>query len=116
MREQQLTAIRAIAASDVTRVVKISGSPVSINANSSAGTGRDHFEIEQALRAIGRPTVAIRPNPFMQNFLEQAAKTAQGALPGPTESPAFRSPTLATSAAPPRPRCCPTTCLSQYSR
>jgi uncharacterized protein YbjT (DUF2867 family) len=87
MREQQLGAVRAIEASDVGRVVKISGSPVSVRADSPASTGRDHFEVEQALRAIGRVTVAIRPNPFMQNFLEQAPAAAQGALPGPDGEP-----------------------------
>jgi uncharacterized protein YbjT (DUF2867 family) len=84
MREQQLTAVRAIAASDVARVVKISGSPVSIRADSPASTGRDHYAIEEAVRATGRINVAIRPNPFMQNFLEQASAVAGGALPGPT--------------------------------
>ncbi len=87
MREQQLGAVRAIEASDVGRVVKISGSPVSVRADSRASTGRDHFEVEQALRAIGRVTVAIRPNPFMQNFLEQAPVAAHGALPGPEGGP-----------------------------
>jgi uncharacterized protein YbjT (DUF2867 family) len=87
MREHQLAAVRAIKASDVKRVVKISGSPVSVRADSPASTGRDHFEIEIALRAIGRDTVAIRPNPFMQNFLEQTPAAAHGALPGPDGSP-----------------------------
>ncbi len=87
MREHQLAAVRAIAASRVNRVVKISGSPVSVRADSPASTGRDHFEVERALRAIGRDTVAIRPNPFMQNFLEQTPVAAHGALPGPDGSP-----------------------------
>jgi uncharacterized protein YbjT (DUF2867 family) len=82
MREQHLGAVRAIEASDVGRVVKISGSPVSLRTDSPASTGRDHFEVEQALRAIGPVTVAIRPNPFMQNFLEQAPLAAHGVLPG----------------------------------
>jgi uncharacterized protein YbjT (DUF2867 family) len=87
MREHQLAAVRAISASDVNRVVKISGSPVSVRADSPASTGRDHFEVERALRAIGRDTVAIRPNPFMQNFLVQTPVAAHGALPGPDGSP-----------------------------
>ena len=49
MREQQLGAVRAIAASDVGRVVKRSGDPVSVRAGSPASTGRDHFEVEEAL-------------------------------------------------------------------
>ena len=43
---------------------------MSVSPDSSAGSGRDHFAIEQVLDAFGRATVAIRPNPFMQNFLE----------------------------------------------
>ncbi|MBV9310742.1 MAG: NAD(P)H-binding protein [Solirubrobacterales bacterium] len=87
MREHQLGAVRAIEASDVARVVKISGSPVSVRGDSPASTGRGHFEVEEALRAIGRVTVAIRPNPFMPNFLDQAAVAAHGALPGPDGEP-----------------------------
>ena len=69
MREQQMRAVRAIEASQVTRAVKISGSPVSLRADSPARTGRDHFAVEKALRETGRDTISIRPNPFMQNFL-----------------------------------------------
>jgi uncharacterized protein YbjT (DUF2867 family) len=87
MRGQQLTAIRAIAASGARRIVKISGSPVSVSADSPARTGRDHFAIEEAMRATGRETVAIRPNTFMQNFPDQAPAVAHGALPGPEGDP-----------------------------
>jgi uncharacterized protein YbjT (DUF2867 family) len=87
MREQQMAAVRAIEASSVGRVVKISGSPVSVRSESPASTGRDHFSVEEALRAIGGVTVAIRPNPFMQNFLEQAPVVAHGVLPGPQGGP-----------------------------
>lgn len=87
MREQQLGAVRAIEASDVGRIVKISGSPVSVRADAPASTGHDHFEVEQALRATGRVTIAIRPNPFMQNFLEQTPVVRHGALPGPEGEP-----------------------------
>jgi hypothetical protein len=54
------------------------GGPVSVSPDSSAGSGRDHFAIEQVLDAFGRATVAIRPNPFMQNFLEQAPLIGHG--------------------------------------
>ena len=87
MREQQMATVRAIEASSVGRVVKISGSPVSVRSESPASTGRAHFSVEEALRAIGRVTVAIRPNPFMQNFLEQAPVVAHGVLPGPQGNP-----------------------------
>jgi uncharacterized protein YbjT (DUF2867 family) len=87
MRTQQLGALRAVGASDVKRVVKISGSPVSVSPDSTAGSGRDHFAIEKALDAIGCVTVVIRPSPFMQNFLEQAALIGHGLLPGPEGEP-----------------------------
>jgi uncharacterized protein YbjT (DUF2867 family) len=87
MRGQQMGALRAIEASDVNRVVKISGSPVTVRPDSSAGSGRDHFAIEKALDAVGCVTVAIRPNPFMQNFLEQAPLIGNGLQPGPDGEP-----------------------------
>jgi uncharacterized protein YbjT (DUF2867 family) len=71
----------------VRRVVKISGSPVSVAADSPARTGRDHLAIEEALRATGREIAAIRPNVFMQNFLDQAVAVGHGALPGPDGEP-----------------------------
>jgi uncharacterized protein YbjT (DUF2867 family) len=87
MREQQLSAARAIARSEVRRVVKISGSPVSIVHAARACTGADHLAVEVALRATSREVVAIRPNVFMQNFLDQAAAVAHDALPGPDGAP-----------------------------
>ncbi len=87
MRDQQLSAARSIAGSDVRRVVKISGSPVSIDHAARARTGADHLAVEVALRATGREVVAIRPNVFMQNFLDQAAAVAHDALPGPDGTP-----------------------------
>ena len=81
--EQQLNAVDAIAASDVRRAVKISASPVAAGADSPSRVGRDHTAIEDALRATGRETVAIRPNVFMQSFLAQTGAIANGVLPGP---------------------------------
>lgn len=83
MVDDQLTAVRAIAAADVRRIVKISGGPVSVRPGSPARNGRDHLAVEEALRATERETVAVRPNVFMQNFLGQADAIARGALPGP---------------------------------
>ncbi|HVP02656.1 MAG TPA: NAD(P)H-binding protein [Solirubrobacteraceae bacterium] len=87
LREIQLTAVRAIAAARVPRAVKISGSAVSIVHADRARTGADHLAVEEALRASGRETVAIRPNVFMQNFLDQAIAIGHGALPGPDGDP-----------------------------
>jgi uncharacterized protein YbjT (DUF2867 family) len=87
MADSQLAAVRAIAAADVRRVVKISGSPVSMIPNSPARTARDHWAVEEALRALGGETVAIRPNAFMQNLLGQADAVRHGALPGPDGDP-----------------------------
>ena len=49
----------------------------------------------------------MRPNAFMQNFLEQSAAIAHGALPGPEESLVCRSWTPVTLAAWQPPRCSP---------
>jgi uncharacterized protein YbjT (DUF2867 family) len=87
LREQQLNALEAIAASDVRRIVKISSSTVSTRPDSPARVGRDHAAIEEALRATGREAVAIRPNVFMQSFLAQAPAVANGILPGPEGDP-----------------------------
>ena len=87
LREQQLNAVEAIAASDVRRIVKISASAVATRPDSPARVGRDHAAIEEALRATGREVVAIRPNVFMQSFLAQAAAVAHGVVPGPEGDP-----------------------------
>jgi uncharacterized protein YbjT (DUF2867 family) len=83
LREEQLNAVEAIAASRVRRVVKVSASPVATATDSPSRVGRDHIAVESALRATGREVVAIRPNVFMQTFLAQARAVADGALPGP---------------------------------
>lgn len=83
MRGQQLAAVRAIEKSDVRRVVKISGSPVSM----AAKVGHDHLDVEEALWAIGREVVVLRPNTFMQTFLAQAGMVSLGLLPGPEGDP-----------------------------
>jgi uncharacterized protein YbjT (DUF2867 family) len=83
LREEQLNAVEAIAASRVRRVVKVSASPVATAADSPSRVGRDHAAVERALRATGREVVAIRPNVFMQAFVAQAAAVAKGVLPGP---------------------------------
>ncbi|MEA2143225.1 MAG: hypothetical protein QOI64_1655 [Solirubrobacteraceae bacterium] len=83
LRDQQLNAVAAIAASDVERVVKVSASPVATRSDSPSRVGRDHAAIEEALRATGRDVVAIRPNVFMQSFFAQGTAIANGVLPGP---------------------------------
>lgn len=87
LRELQLTAVAAIAEAGVARAVKISGSPVSIEFSDRARTGADHLAVEEALRATGIETVAVRPNVFAQNFLDQALAVGHGALPGPAGDP-----------------------------
>ncbi|HEX6712610.1 MAG TPA: NAD(P)H-binding protein [Thermoleophilaceae bacterium] len=83
LREQQLSAVDAIASSDVQRVVKISASPVATRADSPSRVGRDHAAVEHALRVTRREVVAIRPNVFMQSFYAQVPAIANGVLPGP---------------------------------
>jgi uncharacterized protein YbjT (DUF2867 family) len=83
LRQQQLNAVDAIAASDVQRTVKISASPVATRPDSPSRVGRDHAAIEEALRATAGEAIAIRPNVFMQSFFAQAPAIANGVLPGP---------------------------------
>ncbi len=87
MRRQQLAAIAVIAGAGASRIVKISGSPVTVGPDSTAHTGRDHEAVEQAMRQTACETVAIRPNVFMANFLDQAQAIGHGALPGPANTP-----------------------------
>jgi uncharacterized protein YbjT (DUF2867 family) len=87
MRTQQLAVLDAVATSDVRRVVKISASPIAVEARNEVASGHDHVTVEDALSALGREGVVIRPNAFMQNFLEQAGPLGHGALPGPAGEP-----------------------------
>jgi uncharacterized protein YbjT (DUF2867 family) len=82
MRDLQIGAVETMSAAGVRRIVKISGSPASVTPDSIAELGRDHFAIEEALRATSRETVSVRPSIFMQTFLEQAVAVGHGALPG----------------------------------
>jgi uncharacterized protein YbjT (DUF2867 family) len=67
----QPTTVRAIASSDIRRLVRISSSPVSMRPGSPSRTARDHLAVEEALCAAGREVIAIRPNVFMRGFVAQ---------------------------------------------
>lgn len=87
MREVQLAAARVLRDSQVSRVVKISGSAVTLEHPQLSHSGADHLAVEEALRAGRADAVAVRPNVFMQNFLDQSVALAHGALPGPAGDP-----------------------------
>lgn len=87
MREVQLAAVATMAAAGTRRVVKISGSPVTLAHPARSGSGADHLAVEEALRASVVQAAAVRPNIFMQNFLDQSAAVGHGALPGPDGGP-----------------------------
>jgi uncharacterized protein YbjT (DUF2867 family) len=96
MRAQQIGAVRAIGASDVNRVVTISGSPVSVSADSSAGSGRDHFAIEKA-RGTLHLVLSGRPEGHLQDHPN--ARRSYGAMADPG-SPMRRSSRLSRTRSP----------------
>lgn len=77
MEPQQIAAIDAATEVGIKRIVKISGTEVSINKNSMAETGREHWRIEQYLKEKTNDFVILRCNFFMQNLLDQVAQTVR---------------------------------------
>ena len=82
MGESQLRVIRALRRTGV-RIVKLSGTSSAITPNGPHAC-RQHWEVEEVLRASGQPFVILRPNSFMQVLIGQImlpALRATGAIP-----------------------------------
>ncbi|MCU1421814.1 MAG: hypothetical protein JWN36_1465 [Microbacteriaceae bacterium] len=82
MGEGQLRVIRALRRSGV-RIVKLSGTSSAITPDGPHAC-RQHWEVEQVLKASGQPFVILRPNSFMQVLIGQImlpALSASGAIP-----------------------------------
>lgn len=82
MADMQLRIIRALRRLPI-RIVKLSGTSSAITPNGPL-TCREHWEIEQILRACGQPHTILRPNAFMQVLIDQImipGLAAQGAIP-----------------------------------
>jgi uncharacterized protein YbjT (DUF2867 family) len=82
MGEGQLRVIRALRRSGV-RIVKLSGTSSAITPDGPHAC-RQHWEVEQVLKASGQPFVILRPNSFMQVLIGQImlpALNASGAIP-----------------------------------
>lgn len=73
MVQRQLAVIIAARQAGIKRIVKLSGTAASIREDSPAGTGREHWYIEEALKASGMEYVILRANMFMQNLLDISA-------------------------------------------
>lgn len=72
--ELQLNAVQAAQRARLARLVKVSA--LGASANSPAKLGRDHWEIEEAIRGSGFAWTILRPHSFMQNLLGMAAAIA----------------------------------------
>jgi uncharacterized protein YbjT (DUF2867 family) len=82
MADVQLRVIRAARRSGV-RIVKLSGTSSAITPNGPHAC-RQHWEIEEILKASGQPFVILRPNSFMQVVIGQimvGALNATGTVP-----------------------------------
>ena len=82
MTDLQLRVIRALRRSGA-RIVKLSGTNSAINPDGPYAC-RQHWEIEQVLKASGQPWSVIRPNAFMQTLIDTImlpAVRATGAIP-----------------------------------
>ncbi len=74
MEARQLRAVEAAKQAGIKRIVKVSGSPNTVEQHSPADTGREHWAIEQAIKQSGLEYAMLRPNFFMQNLLDLPAK------------------------------------------
>ena len=82
MGEGQLRVIRALRRTGV-RIVKLSGTSSAITPDGPHAC-RQHWEVEEVLKASGQPFVILRPNSFMQVLIGQImlpALRATGAIP-----------------------------------
>ena len=73
MAEQQNTVLDAALKAGAQYLVRVGGSRPLAKADSESVVGRGHAAIEERLKASGIKWVILRPGPFMQNVLDQAA-------------------------------------------
>ena len=73
MAEQQNNVLDAALKAGVQYLVRVGGSRPLAKADSESVVGRGHAAIEERLKASGIKWVILRPGPFMQNVLDQAA-------------------------------------------
>ena len=69
MADVQLRIIRELRRTGV-KIVKLSGTSSAIRPDGPHAT-REHWEVEEILRASGQPFVILRPNAFMQTMINQ---------------------------------------------
>src|SRR6516165_8025259 len=73
MVEQQNNVLDAALKAGVQYLVRVGGSRPLAKADSESVVGRGHAAIEERLKASGIKWVILRPGPFMQNVLDEAA-------------------------------------------
>jgi uncharacterized protein YbjT (DUF2867 family) len=73
MAEQQNNVLDAALKAGVQYLVRVGGSRPLAKADSESVVGRGHATIEERLKASGIKWVILRPSPFIQNVLDQAA-------------------------------------------
>src|SRR5215469_6242401 len=73
MVEQQNNVLDAALKAGAQYLVRVGGSRPLAKADSESVVGRGHAAIEERLKASGIKWVILRPGPFMQNVLDQAA-------------------------------------------
>lgn len=84
MADAQLRIIRALRRTGV-KIVKLSGTSSAIRPDGPLAT-REHWEVEEILKASGQPYVILRPNAFMQTMINQIMLPgikATGKMPNP---------------------------------
>lgn len=78
----QLRVIRELRRTDI-KIVKLSATSSTVHAGGPLAS-REHWEVEEILKASGQPFVILRPNAFMQSAINQVmlpAIKATGKLP-----------------------------------
>lgn len=76
LAQLEINAIEAAKQAGVSLIVKSSAAEPMIDANSPTSVGRQHMEVEQALKASGLAWTILRPTFLMQNSLSQRVRVA----------------------------------------
>ena len=69
LKQQQLNAIEAAKRAGISQFVKMSGSEKGVTADGPSQIMRDHYQVEQALKASGLAWTIVQPNYFINNVM-----------------------------------------------
>jgi uncharacterized protein YbjT (DUF2867 family) len=76
LQQQQMNAVDAAKRARVSHFVKMSGSEKGITADSPSQILRDHYHVEEALKASGLAWTIVQPNYFLNNVMMFAPTVA----------------------------------------